>query len=131
MLRSSRRAMQPGRPNSATQVSSMGETPAEARRRMASGGAAAETKPPLGEEVEGPLQPQHLAAIEEAEGGFSGGPVDGGTVEEAPDEIEPPTPSKAMETIRQLSQDKLQLQTERDAALSKVARYEEKYGELD
>ena len=113
----------------------MGETPAEARRRMASSGgadgASAEATPPLGEEVEGPLQPQHLAAIEKAEGGFSGGPADGGTTEDAPDEIEPPTPSKAMETIRQLSQDKLQLQTELDAALAKLGRYEAQFGELD
>jgi hypothetical protein len=123
--------MQQSRPNSATQVPSMGETPAEARRRMTSGGGTAETTSPFGEEIKGPLQPQHLAAIEEAEGGFSGGPVDGGTVEDAPDEIEPPTPSKAMETIRQLSQDKLQLQTELDAALAKVGRYEAKYEEVD
>jgi hypothetical protein len=127
--------MRPSRPNSATQVSSMGETPAEARRRMASSGGAdgarTEAAPPLGEEVEGPLGPQHIAAIEQAEGGFSGGPVDGGTVEDAPDEIEPPTPSKAMDTIRQLSQDKLQLQTELDAALAKLGRYESKFGELD
>lgn len=121
--------------NSATQVSSLGETPAEARRRMQSsgGGSApqAETQLPAGKEVEGPLTPQHIAAIQEADEGFSGDPVSGGTVEEAPDMTEPPTPSKAMETIRQLSQDKNQLRTELDAALNKLQRYEAQFGEID
>lgn len=120
--------------NQAKQVRTLGESPAEARRRMQSSGGAGEpeleARPPLGQEVKGPLQPQHIAAIEAAEGGFKGGASDG-PVEDYEEPVEPPTPSKAMETIRQLSQDKLQLQTERDSALNLVSRYKAKYGELD
>lgn len=121
-------------PPKANQVSSLGETPAEARRRMAhSGGGStpqSETRPPLGEKVEGPLTPEHMKAIRDAEEGFSGGGTDG-SVEDVEETTEPPTPSKAMETIRQLSQDKLQLQSERDAALNKLQRYEAQFGEID
>jgi hypothetical protein len=116
--------------NQARQVSRIGETPAEARARMRAAEGKSESEP-KGEEVEGPLSPEHLAAIREAEEGFGGGPVDGGTVEEAEETTEPPTPSKAMEVIRQLSQDKLQLQAEQDSALNLVARYKAQYGELD
>jgi hypothetical protein len=108
----------------------MGETPAEARRRMGSSdGAVVETEPPLGEEVEGPLSPEHMAAIRAADEGFSGGA--GETVEDAVETTEPPTPSKAMEVIRQLGQDKIQLRSELDAALNLVERYKSVYGELD
>lgn len=122
--------------NKARQVSSLGESPAEARRRMqSSGGAAApktEAKPPLGEEVAGPLQPKHIAAIREAEEGFSGGgPTRDGTTQEVEETTEPPTPSKAMEVIRQLSQEKLQLQSELNAALNLIGRYKVAHGELD
>lgn len=126
----------PGQASNAQQVSKLGESPAEARRRMSSGGGSAataesETQPPLGEEVKGPLKAEHIAAIREADEGFGGGPVSGGTVEDAEELTEPPTPAKAMDMIRQLSQDKVQLSTELDAALKKVARYENKYGPLD
>lgn len=119
-------------PKKANQVSSLGETPAEARRRMASGGGSevAETRPPLGEEVKR-LTPEHMAKIREADEGFSGGPAAGGTVEEAEELTEPPTPSKAMDTIRQLSQEKNQLSTELDAALAKLQRYAARFGEID
>lgn len=120
------------RKKQAHQVSRLGETPAEARRRMqTSGGAAApqsETRRAPADDA--PPTPQHIAAMRDQEG-FGGGPPENATVEEAPDLAEPPTPSKAMETIRQLSQDKLQLQTELDAALAKLGRYEAQYGELD
>lgn len=120
--------------NQARQVRTLGESPAEARRRMQSSGGAAEpeseARPPLGEEVKGPLQPKHLAAIEAADGGFKGGASDG-PVEDYEEPVEPPTPSKAMETIRQLSQDKLQLRSELDAALAKLGRYEARFGEID
>lgn len=109
-----------------TQVAKLGESPADARRRMASG---ATVEQPVGQEVEGPLTPEQMAAIREAEEGFSGGA--GGTVEDAVETTEPPTPSKAMETIRQLGQEKLQLQTELDAAYGKLGRYEAKFGEID
>jgi hypothetical protein len=124
--------MMPRQASNAKQLPSLGETPAEARRRMSSsGGAEAKATPPLGEEVEGPLQPQHIAAIREAEEGFGGGPTEGATVEEAGDMADPPSPAKAMETIRQLGQDKNQAIAERDAALNLVSRYKAKYGELD
>jgi hypothetical protein len=116
--------------NQAKQVRTLGETPAEARARMESSAGAVVEQPPRGQEVKGPLRPEHLAAIEQAEGGFKGGASDG-PVEDYEEPVEPPTPSKAMETIRQLSQDKLQLQTERDSALNLVSRYKAKYGELD
>lgn len=124
----------PRQASNAQQVSSLGETPAQARARMASGGgsdAATESQPPLGKKVDGPLTPQHIAAIRDADEGFGGGPTAGGAVEDVEEMAEPPTPAKAMDMIRQLSQDKTQLMTERDAALNKVARYEKKYGELD
>lgn len=125
----------PGQKSNAKQVSALGESPAEARRRMeASGGAAAvtaETRPPLGEEVEGPLTPQHMAAIREADEGFGGGPTEDATVEDADETTAPPSPEKAMEMIRQLGQDKVQLSTELDAALNLVSRYKARYGELD
>jgi hypothetical protein len=124
--------MMPRQASNAKQVSSLGETPAEARRRMrSSGGVEAKATPPLGEEVTGPLQPKHIAAIREADEGFGGGPTEGATVEEAGDTADPPSPAKAMQVIRQLSQDKLQLRTELDAALAKLNRYERKFGELD
>lgn len=125
----------PGQKSNAKQVSSLGESPAEARRRMQSSGGAgsveSETRPPLGEEVKGPLTPQHIATIREAEEGFGGGPGDGASVEEGIETAEPPTPSKAMEMIRQLGQEKIQLLTERDSALGVVERYKARYGELD
>lgn len=117
-------------PPKANQVDRLGETPAEARERMSSGGGETVTRAPLGQEVE-QLTPSHIAKIREADEGFSGGPASGGTVEDAEELTEPPTPSKAMDMIRQLSQDKRQLETERDAAINKVQRYEAKYGELD
>lgn len=119
----------PGQKSNARQVSSLGETPAEARRRMqSSGGAAiAETAAPA---ATGPPGPKHIAAMRDQEG-FGGGPGDDGTIEDAPELTEPPTPSKAMETIRQLSQDKNQAITERDAALNLVSRYKAAFGELD
>ena len=118
--------------NQAHQVSRLGETPAEARARMAAGGGAdspqSETRPAAADT--GAPTPQHIAAMRDQEG-FGGGHPANGTVEDAPDMAEPPTPSKAMEVIQQLSQDKNQLRAELDAALNKVARYEAKYGELD
>lgn len=92
---------------------------------------AAEAKPPLGEQVDGPLKPEHIAAIREADEGFSGGPPQDAAVEEAEDATPPPSPTKAMDTIRQLSQNNLQLQTELDAALAKLQRYEAQFGEID
>lgn len=124
----------PGQKSNAKQVSSMGETPAEARHRMASGGAdapAAETPPPLGQEVKGPLTAQHLAAISAQEEGFSGTAISGGTVEDAEETTKPPSPSKAMEMIRQLGQEKIQVLAERDAAIGLVDRYKAAFGELD
>lgn len=122
----------------AKQVSSLGESPAEARRRMGSsgGGATPEaaSRPPLSDADSGagrPLSDVEVATIREKEEGFSGGPAEGDTVEESADLIEPPTPEKAVDTIRQLSQDKLQLQTELDAALAKLQRYEAQFGEID
>lgn len=124
--------MTPGQKSNARQVSSLGETPAEARRRMqSSGGAAAPSSETTSAPAAvGPPSPRHIAAMREQEG-FGGGPSEESTVEEASDLTEPPTPSKAMETIRQLSQDKNQAITERDAALQLVERYRNKYGDLE
>lgn len=119
----------PGQKSNARQISSLGETPAEARARMKSSGGGTEAPPPLGEEVK-VLTPQHIAAIRAEEEGFSGAGQDG-SVEDAPELIEPPTPSKAMNMIRQLGQDKMQLLIERDSALNLVARYKFAFGELD
>lgn len=71
-----------------------------------------------------------MAAMREQEG-FSGGPVENGTVEEAEETTAAPSPDKAMEMIQQLSQDKLTLQSERDAAINKLQRYEARFGEID
>lgn len=122
----------PGQRSNAKQVDRLGETPAEARRRMeSSGGAGAPAgRGPAPAAASGPPGPRHIAAMREQEG-FGGGPTEDSTVEEAPDLTEPPTPSKAMETIRQLSQDKNQAITERDAALALVERYKSEFGELD
>lgn len=122
----------PGQASKAKQVSSLGETPAEARRRMeSSGGASAPaSETPPAPAAAGPPSPRHIAAMREQEG-FGGGPGDDATVEDAPELTEPPTPSKAMETIRQLSQDKNQAITEREAALALVERYKATFGELD
>lgn len=120
----------PGQVSKAKRLPSLGEAPAEARRRMeTSGGATVDTARPLGQEVEGPLNAEHMAAIRKAEEGFGPGP--GATVEDAEETTEPPTPSKAMGMIRQLGQDKIQLQTELDSALNIVERYKAVYGELD
>lgn len=113
--------------NKAHRVSRLGETPAEARARMASGGSKSQ---PRGEQVD-ELLPQHIAAIRAADEGFKGGPAEGGTVEDAEETTEPPTPSKAMDMIRQLGQEKMQLMAERDSALNLVERYKARYGELD
>jgi hypothetical protein len=121
----------PGQKSNAKQLSSLGETPAEARARMKSAGSAQSSSPQLrGEEVP-ELLPQHIAAIREAEEGFKGTAVSGGTVEDAEETTEPPTPSKAMEMIRQLGQEKIQFQTERDSALNLVERYRSQFGDLD
>lgn len=130
----------PGQRSNAKQVSSLGESPAEARKRMAAEAAGQEeTIPPhgidgsgpQGQEVEGPLRPQHIAEIEAKEGGFQGQAVSGGITEERGDREEQPSPARAMDMIRQLSQDKLTLQAERDAALGLVERYRAQYGDLD
>lgn len=112
----------------ATQLPSLGQSPAEARRAMqATSGGGPEGA--SGVKVDY-LTTDHIAAIREAEEGFSVSSVDG-SFEEAEETTEPPTPSKAMDMIRQLSQDKLQLQTERDAALHLVSRYVTEFGELE
>lgn len=112
-----------------TQVSSMGESPAQARRRMETSGAATPEQPQArGEEVP-ELTAEHMAAIRKADEGFRGGP--GGTFEEAEELTEPPTPSKAMDMIRQLSQENVQLMTERNVALDLVEHYRTKYGDLE
>lgn len=124
----------PGQASNAKQVSRLGETPAEARARMqSSGGGAApqvETAAPLSEDSSEPTPAQHVAAMREQEG-FGGGPTEDSTVEETTDQTAPPSPEKAMETIRQLSQEKIQLITERDAACALVERYRAKHGDLD
>ena len=120
----------PGQKSNARQVSSLGESPAEARRRMQSSGGG-EAPAPAAPVARGPPGPQHIAAMREQEG-FGGGPADeDAIVEERAGDEAAPTPSKAMETIRQLSQDKNQAITERDAALNLVSRYKAAFGELD
>lgn len=117
-------------PTKAKQLKTLGETPAEARKRMASS-AGAEVEQPKGMEVEGPLTPAHLAAIEAEEGGFKDTGKSDGPPQDLDELAEPPSPSKAMEVIRQLSQDKNQLQAELDAALHQVQRYRAQFGDLD
>lgn len=121
------------------QVKSMGETPAEARQRAAEA-AAAGPKPPDATGPDGPqgqgeevaeFTAEHLASIREAEEGFSAPSAEGATVETGEETTEPPSPEKAMDMIRQLSQDKLQLQTELSAALNLVDRYRAAHGDLD
>lgn len=119
-------------PIKAKQVKQLGETPAQAAKRVAAerrGEATVEQ--PKGTEVEGPLTPAHMAAIEAEDGGFKDTGVSDGPPQELEELTEPPTPSKAMDMIRQLSQDKNQLQTELDAALNLVQRYRREHGELD
>lgn len=120
--------MKPKQQVRAKQISRLGETPAEARARMKQSGGAAE--PTLGGQQVAQLTPSHLAAIAEQEEGFSGGASDG-PVEDYEEQTEPPTPTKAMALIRQLSQDKAQLQAELDVAYSLINRYKAEYGELD
>lgn len=121
----------PGQRSNAKQVSSLGETPAEARRRMSESGGAPAAQAEESPAAAGPPSPRHIAAMREQEG-FGGGPETAdGSVEDAPELAEPPSPSKAMETIRQLSQDKNQAIAERDSALALVERYKNKFGELD
>ncbi len=114
----------------AKQVRRLGETPAEARKRMGSSDGA-KVEQPQGTKVEGPLTPAHLAAIEAAEGGFKDTGKSDGPPQDLDELSEPPSPSKAMDTIRQLSQDKNQLQAELDAALNQVQRYRQQFGDLD
>lgn len=117
----------------ARQVSSLGESPAEARRRMSSSG---DTTAPSGQAdaavLDGaPPSPRHIAAMREQEG-FGGGPEEAdGSVEEGTETAAPPSPEKAMHMIQQLSQEKLQVQTELTAALAKLGRYEAQFGEID
>lgn len=111
------------------QVKSMGETPAEARQRAAEA-AAAGAPQGKGEEVP-EFTAEHLSSIREAEEGFSAPSAEGATVETGEETTEPPSPEKAMKTIRQLSQDKNQAIAERDAALGLVERYRAQYGDLD
>lgn len=123
----------------AHQVRSLGETPAEARARMKSERGAEVEQPqaeeakvePQGQEVEGPLTPAHLAAIEAAEGGFSDTGVSDGPPQEVDELAEPPTPEKALEVIKQISQEKNQLQAELDGALQLVQRYRLEFGDID
>jgi hypothetical protein len=92
-------------------------------------GAAVEAR--RGQEVD-ELMPAHMAAISAADEGFSQpSKTDDSPAVEFEDKVEPPSPQKAIEVIRQLTQDKLQLLSERDAALNLVARYEQHFGELD
>lgn len=122
----------PLEPTKAKQVSRLGETPAEARAKMSrTEGVQAEVEQPVGTEVKGPLTPQHLAAIEAEEGGFKDTAVKDGPVEDVPETAEAPTPEKAMAVIRQLSQEKNQLQAELDAALNLIQRYRGIAGDLD
>lgn len=130
----------PGRPprRKARQVGSIGESPAEARAKQESSGTIVPTEgaltvpaPPRGEEVTGPLTNAQLAAIEESEGGFKDNGVRDGVVQDVEETAEAPSPEKAVEMIRQISQDKLQLTTERDVALHIIERYRNLYGDLD
>jgi hypothetical protein len=114
----------------AKQLPNLGETPAEARKRMESS-SGAEVEQPRGTEVEGPLRAEHLAAIEAEEGGFKDTGRSDGPPQDLDDLAEPPSPSKAMEVINQLSQEKNQAFSELDAALALVQRYRAKFGELD
>lgn len=121
----------PGQASNPKQVSSLGESPAEARRRMASGGRNDERVPQGRGKFVPTLTPQHMAEIRESQEGFAGGPA-GGTTEDVDEPLDShPSPTKAMEMIRQLGQEKMQFLTERNAALSLVERYKAKYGELD
>lgn len=117
----------PGQKSKAKRVSSLGETPAEARARMQSA-----TSPPdaSGGVALAPPPGVPLVVSEEIEG-FGGGPAPDNIVEERAGDEAAPTPSKAMDMIRQLGQDKVQLQTELDAALNLVECYKAVHGELD
>lgn len=59
------------------------------------------------------------------------GAVEAPVVEERAGDENAPSPTKAMEMIRELSQQRLQADAERDAALGLVERYRSLYGELD
>jgi uncharacterized protein YdcH (DUF465 family) len=91
----------------------------------------AEVSQPTGTEVKGPLTPAHIARLRAEEEGFAETDKSDGPPQDIDELAEPPSPSKAMETIRQLSQDKIQLQTELDAALQRVQRYRQQFGDLD
>jgi hypothetical protein len=119
----------PGQESKAKQVSSLGETPAQARARMQS--AAATSPDASGGVALAPPPGVPLEVSEEIEG-FGGGPApEDAIVEERAGDEAAPTPSKAMEMIRQLGQDKVQLQTELDAAFNVIERYRGKYGDLE
>lgn len=122
----------PGQASNAKQVSSLGETPAEARRRMSSSGGAVPSGQADATARDGaPPSPRHIAAMREQEG-FGGGPEEAdGSVEEGTETAAPPSPEKAMNMIQQLSQEKLQFQTELTAALAKLGRYEAQFGTID
>lgn len=120
------------------QVPSMGETPAEARQRAAEAARVgvpdkqmqAGTTVTQGQEVP-ELTAEHLSFIREAEEGFSAPSAKSATVETGEETTEPPSPEKAMNLIRQLSQEKIQAISERDAALALVERYKSAFGEVD
>lgn len=119
----------------AKEVSQLGETPAEARARMTRSAPAATG---VAEAFAAAAQPElstsaparHYAAMMEQEGFAAPPGVEDPTTEDAVETTEPPTPTKAMAMIRQLSQEKLQMQTELDAALHIIALYKDAFGEL-
>lgn len=121
----------------AHQVPSLGESPAQARERMKAEGTVEgppfvpEGRALVGVEVAGNLTAAQVAEIHAKEGGFQGDAVSGGITEERGDRPDLPSPSRAMDMIRQLSNDKNTLTAERDAAINLVERYRAQFGDID
>lgn len=120
----------PGQESKAHRVTSLGETPAEARAKMAATSAQSSTHTPS--PLAMPPVPGVPNVVSDEIEGFGGGPEpEEAIVEERAGDEHAPTPDKAMAVVRQLSQEKIQAVSERDAALDKIQRGELLFGEWD
>lgn len=114
------------------QVPQLGESPTEARERMAANEPPAEeVAAPVGTEVDGPLTPAQMAAIAAEDEGFGGSPDPDGPAEEhgigANGGL---SPTKAFDTIQNLTNEKFKLIAERDAAIAECEAYFNEFGPL-
>lgn len=121
----------PGQASKAKQVSRLGESPAEARKRMSESAARPDPDARTGGGTLPPIAGVPLKVSAELEG-FGGPPVDGNEVQEQErGDSHAPSPTAAVNMLRELGNQNNQLKEELSAAFGVIELYKSKFGELD